>query len=139
MANSGGRLTCPSMCMPGWQAKLNWPTEAFMDPRPKVLAFAGSARKQSLNKRLVQVAAEGARRAGAEVTLIDLKDYPLPLYDGDLEAGEGLPQNARRLRELMLGHDGFLISSPEYNGSLSPLLKNVIDWCSRSVDGQDGL
>jgi NAD(P)H-dependent FMN reductase len=71
--------------------------------------------------------------------LVDLKNYPLPIYDGDLEAGEGLPANARRLRELMLDHDGFLIASPEYNGSIAPLLKNVIDWTSRPVDGQDGL
>ena len=110
-----------------------------MDAGPKVLALAGSARQQSLNKKLVQVAAHGARKAGAEVTLIDLKDFPMPIYDGDIEVGEGIPQNARRLRELMLGHLGFLIASPEYNGSISPLLKNVIDWCSRPVDGQDGL
>jgi NAD(P)H-dependent FMN reductase len=73
------------------------------------------------------------------VTLIDLKDLPMPIYDGDLEAGEGLPPHARRLRELMLHHLGFLIASPEYNGSIAPLLKNVIEWCSRLVDGQDGL
>ncbi|NML14916.1 NADPH-dependent FMN reductase [Azohydromonas caseinilytica] len=109
-----------------------------MDQRPKILAFAGSARQQSLNRKLVQVAAQGARQAGAEVTLIDLKDYPLPIYDGDIEAA-GFPDNVRRLRELLLGHQGFLIASPEYNGSVSPLLKNVIDWCSRPVDGQDGL
>jgi chromate reductase len=109
-----------------------------MDQRPKILAFAGSARQQSLNMRLVQVAAQGARQAGAEVTFIDFKDYPLPIYDADIEA-EGFPDNARRLRQLMLIHQGFLVASPEYNGSVSPLLKNVIDWCSRPVDGQDGL
>jgi NAD(P)H-dependent FMN reductase len=113
--------------------------EVYMDQRPRILAFAGSARQQSFNKKLVQVAAQGARQAGAEVTLIDLKDYPLPIYDGDLEAGEGFPDNVRHLRQLMLDHQGFLIASPEYNGSVSPLLKNVIDWCSRPVDGQDGL
>lgn len=111
-----------------------------MNPQPpRILAFAGSARRQSLNRAVLQVAAEGARRAGAEVTLIDLRDYPLPIYDGDLEADEGFPDNVRRLRDLMLEHQGFLIASPEYNGSISPLLKNVIDWCSRPVDGQDGL
>lgn len=110
-----------------------------MQQPPRILAFAGSARQQSLNKKLVQVAAQGARRAGAEVTCIDLRDHPLPLYDGDLEAGEGFPDNVRRLRALLLAHQGFLIASPEYNGSLAPLLKNVIDWCSRPVDGQDGL
>jgi NAD(P)H-dependent FMN reductase len=110
-----------------------------MNQCPRILAFAGSARQQSLNKKLVQVAAQGARQAGAEVTFIDFKDYPLPIYDGDIEAGEGFPDNVRRLRQLMLDHQGFLIASPEYNGSVSPLLKNVIDWCSRPVDGQDGL
>jgi NAD(P)H-dependent FMN reductase len=110
-----------------------------MDQHPRILAFAGSARQQSLNKRLVQVAAQGARQAGAAVTFVDFKDYPLPIYDGDLEAGEGFPDGVRRLRQLMLEHQGFLIASPEYNGSVSPLLKNVIDWCSRPVDGQDGL
>ena len=110
-----------------------------MNPGPRILAFAGSARQQSLNKKLVQVAAQGARQAGAEVTVLDLRDYPLPLYDGDIEAGEGVPDNVRRLRRLMLDHQGFLIASPEYNGSVSPLLKNLIDWCSRPVDGEDGL
>ncbi|HEX8883670.1 MAG TPA: NAD(P)H-dependent oxidoreductase, partial [Noviherbaspirillum sp.] len=98
-----------------------------------------SARKASLNKRLVRVAAEGARRAGADVTEIDLRDFPVPIYDGDLEAEQGLPPKARELRQLMLEHQGFLIASPEYNGSIPALLKNLIDWTSRAVDGQDGL
>ena len=106
---------------------------------PKILAFAGSARKASLNKRLVRVAAEGARRAGADVTEIDLRDFPVPIYDGDLEAEQGVPPKARELRQLMLEHQGFLIASPEYNGSIPALLKNLIDWTSRAVDGQDGL
>lgn len=106
---------------------------------PKILAFAGSARKASLNKQLVRVAAEGARRAGADVTEIDLRDFPVPIYDGDLEAEQGLPPKARELRQLMLEHQGFLIASPEYNGSIPALLKNLIDWTSRAVDGQDGL
>jgi NAD(P)H-dependent FMN reductase len=106
---------------------------------PKILAFAGSARKASLNKRLVRVAAEGARRAGADVTEIDLRDFPVPIYDGDLETEQGLPPKARELRQLMLEHQGFLIASPEYNGSIPALLKNLIDWTSRAVDGQDGL
>lgn len=97
----------------------------------KILAFAGSTRRDSLNKRLVRVAAAGARREGAEVTLLDLADLPLPLYDADLEAAEGLPENARRLKALMIEHDGFLISSPEYNSSISGVLKNAIDWASR--------
>lgn len=106
---------------------------------PRILAFAGSARKDSLNKRLVKIAAAGAVKAGAHVTILDLKNYPMPLYDGDLEATEGLPPNAAVVRQLMLEHSGFLIASPEYNGSVSPLLKNVIDWTSRAVRGQDGL
>lgn len=104
----------------------------------KILAFAGSARKASWNKQLVALAADGARAAGAEVTLIDLADFPMPLYDGDLEADAGLPENAVKLRALFGAHDGLLIASPEYNSSISPLLKNVIDWVSRPTaeDGQ---
>ncbi|WP_024304308.1 NADPH-dependent FMN reductase [Pseudogulbenkiania sp. MAI-1] len=110
-----------------------------MDDAPKILAFAGSARKDSWNKKLVQIAAAGAHAAGADVTLIDLRDFPMPLYDGDDESENGVPANALRLRELMLSHQGLLIASPEYNGSISPLLKNVIDWTSRPVGGSPGL
>jgi NAD(P)H-dependent FMN reductase len=100
-------------------------------PAPKVLAFAGATRTNSFNKKLIRVGAEAARQAGAEVTLIDLRDLPMPLYDGDLEAAEGLPPNARELKRLMMAHDAFLISSPEYNSSVSAVLKNAIDWVSR--------
>lgn len=110
-----------------------------MSTRPKILAFAGSARKASYNKLLVRVAAGGAVAAGAAVTVIDLRDYPLPLYDGDLEAEEGVPANALKLRALILGHHGLLIATPEYNSSLSPLLKNTIDWVTRPVPGEDGV
>lgn len=103
-----------------------------MSYQPKILAFAGALRRDSTNKKTVLVAAEGARKAGAEVTLIDLKDFPVPLYDGDLETAEGLPENAIRLQELMLAHDGFLISSPEYNSGISGTLKTYIDWTSRA-------
>jgi len=106
-----------------------------MSNKPKILAFAGSAREASFNKRLVKIAAHGAQNAGAEVTLLDLRELPLPIYDADLESAEGLPENARRLKELFSSHDGFLISSPEYNGSISALLKNTIDWVSRPVEG----
>lgn len=99
---------------------------------PKILAFAGSTRTDSYNKKLVKIAAEGAREAGAEVTLIDLRDFPMPLYDGDLEAGSGMPENAKKLKKLMIDHHGFLISSPEYNSSISAVLKNAIDWASRT-------
>lgn len=102
-----------------------------MTYQPKILAFAGSLRKDSHNKKLVKVAAKGAQEAGAHVTYIDLKDYPLPLYDQEIEDSEGLPENAQKLKELMLSHDGFLIASPEYNSSMSAVFKNVIDWTSR--------
>lgn len=97
----------------------------------KILAFAGSTRTDSWNKKLIRLAADAARAAGAEVTLIDLRDLPLPLYDGDLEASSGLPESAKKLKKLMIEHDGFLISSPEYNSSISGVLKNAIDWASR--------
>jgi NAD(P)H-dependent FMN reductase len=103
---------------------------------PHILAFAGSTRTDSYNKKLVQIAAAGARAAGAVVTYLDLRDLPLPLFDADLEAKEGLPPNARKLKDLMLAHQGFLIASPEYNSSISAVLKNAIDWASRSVPGE---
>lgn len=108
-----------------------------MSYTPKILAFAGSARKDSFNKKAVAIAAQGARDAGAEVTLIDLADYPMPIYDGDLESSEGLPENALKLKQLFWDHDGLLISSPEYNGSISPLLKNTIDWVSRGASSDE--
>jgi chromate reductase len=98
---------------------------------PKILAFAGSTRTASWNKKLIGVAAESARRAGLDVALIDLRDFPIPLYDGDLEAGEGVPEPARALKRLMVEHDGMLIACPEYNSSISAVLKNAIDWVSR--------
>ncbi len=110
-----------------------------MPESPKILAFAGSAREASFNKRMIRIAADGAREAGAEVTLIDLKEYPLPLFDQDEEAAYGLPPNARKLKDLFLSHQGLLIASPEYNSSISPLLKNTIDWVSRPVEGQQQL
>lgn len=110
-----------------------------MKDKVKILAFAGSTRVESLNKKLVRVAAEAARKAGAEVTYIDLKDYPMPLYDGDLEKNEGIPENAKKFRELMKSHRGLLISSPEYNSSISGVLKNAIDWASRPVKGEPEL
>lgn len=99
---------------------------------PKILAFAGSLRKDSYNKKLAAVAAEAARKAGAEVTLIDLKEYPLPVYDGDDEDSSGLPENAKKLKKLLISHQAFLISSPEYNSSIPGGLKNAIDWASRA-------
>lgn len=103
-------------------------------PAPRILAFSGSARRDSLNKKFLALAVTATREAGAEVTAIDLADYELPLYHGDLEAGSGLPENARGLIALIAAHDGLLIASPEYNAMITPLLKNTLDWCSRADD-----
>ena len=104
----------------------------------RILAFSGSARRDSTNKKLVALAAAKARDFGAEVTLVDLAEYPIPLYDGDLEESSGSPENATKLRQLMVEHEGLLLSCPEYNGSITPLLKNVIDWTSRPWGGVAG-
>jgi chromate reductase, NAD(P)H dehydrogenase (quinone) len=106
---------------------------------PKILAFAGSTRTESFNKKLVKLGAEAARAAGAEVTLVDLRDFPMPLYDGDLEASSGIPEHGKRLKKLFLEHDGLLISTPEYNSSIPGVLKNAIDWVSRSEPGESPL
>jgi NAD(P)H-dependent FMN reductase len=98
----------------------------------KILAFAGSCRKNSTNKKLVQIAALAAQKEGANVTVIDLSDYPMPLFNQDLEAEQGMPEKAHEFKKLLIEHDGFLIASPEYNSAFSPLLKNVIDWASRA-------
>jgi NAD(P)H-dependent FMN reductase len=107
-----------------------------MENAPKILAFAGSARSGSWNRKLIRIAAAGARGAGAEVTLIELRDYALPLMDEDLETREGMPAAARKLKDLFLAHQGLLLACPEYNSSITPLLKNVIDWVSRPVPGE---
>ncbi len=101
----------------------------------KVLAFSGSTREDSVNKALIKDAAEIARQMGANVKVIDLRDYPMPFYDADVEK-RGMPENAKRLRKLMVESQAVIIASPEYNGSLSAVLKNAIDWTSRSEDGQ---
>ena len=105
----------------------------------RILAFAGTTRTDALNKKLIRVAAAAAREAGGDVTLIDLRDLPMPLYDGDLEAKEGIPPNAMKLKELMLAHRGLLISTGEYNSSVTGVLKNAIDWASRSAPGEPEL
>lgn len=107
--------------------------------KPKILAFAGSARADSCNKKLIRAAISGAIREQADVTLIDLRDYALPLYDADLESASGLPANAKKLKELFANHQGLLISSPEYNSSITPLLKNTLDWISRTETGEGSL
>ena len=100
----------------------------------KVLAFAGSTRKDSYNKQLLLNAVEMARQMGATVLIIDLKDYQVPFYDADLET-KGMPKNAKRLRELMIKSDAMIIASPEYNSSIPAVLKNALDWASRSEEG----
>ncbi len=105
-----------------------------MPTAPRILAFAGSARRESLNRKLLAEVVAAARAAGGETTLVDLNDYVLPLYHGDLEDASGLPENAVRLIALLRGHDALLIASPEYNSQLTPLLKNTIDWCTRADD-----
>lgn len=98
---------------------------------PNILAFAGSTRKESFNRKLVGIAAEGARSVGADVSLIELAEYPMPLFDQDLEAREGMPKTAHDLKQLFIEHDGLLIASPEYNSAVTPLMKNTLDWVSR--------
>lgn len=102
----------------------------------KIMAMAGSLRRDSFNKKLVNFAAEAAREAGAEVTVVDLKEYPLPVYDGDIEESSGLPENALKLKEIMKDADALLLSCPEYNSSITGVLKNTIDWISRPGPGE---
>ncbi|MEQ8855966.1 NAD(P)H-dependent oxidoreductase [Gimesia sp.] len=106
---------------------------------PKILAFAGSTRQNSHNQRVLEVAVAGARAAGAEVTVVNLKHYPLPLFNEDLERSTGEPDAAAKLKQLFFEHDGLLIASPEYNSSITPLLKNTIDWVSRKVGDETPL
>src|SRR5262245_41507792 len=106
---------------------------------PRILAFAGSARRESFNKTMIKIAAAGAEAAGAKVTLVDLADYPLPLFNQDEEAAKGLPENAVKLKQLFLEHNGLLMACPEYNSSITPLWKNTIDWVSRQSPGEAAL
>jgi len=104
---------------------------------PKILVFAGSARRDSLNKKLARAVADEIAAQAAEATFLDLDDYPMPVYHGDLESREGMPENAKRLREIFIAHDALAIASPENNQSITSLLKNTIDWLSRGVgDGK---
>jgi NAD(P)H-dependent FMN reductase len=105
-----------------------------MTATSRILAFAGSARKDSLNRKLLAATARAIEAAGCTVTVVDLIDYALPLYHGDLEDADGMPANASGLLELMQSHAGLLIASPEYNSQLTPLLKNTVDWLSRADD-----
>jgi chromate reductase, NAD(P)H dehydrogenase (quinone) len=104
---------------------------------PKILVFAGSIRTGSYNARLAALAMKEFVLAEADVTRISLQDYPLPIYDGDLEAQSGPPENAVKLKQMMMAHHGVFIVSPEYNASVPPLLKNAIDWVSRVREGNE--
>ena len=103
-----------------------------MTPSPRLLAFAGSLRRDSFNRKLIGTLAEGAREAGAEVTLLDLREHALPIYDGDIEAS-GMPDAVRGLQSMLADTDGLLIATPEYNGAYPALIKNTLDWISRPL------
>lgn len=106
----------------------------------RILAVSGSSRRESLNQKLLDLAAHGARDAGAAVTSIRLADFALPLYDGDVEAEHGLPAEALRLQQEFARHDALLIATPEYNGGYTAALKNALDWVSRpQPDGTSGV
>ena len=105
-----------------------------MTRSPKILAFAGSLREHALSKRVLKIAIKGAEKAGAQVTYVDLRDYPMPMYDLDEHEKKGFDEKALAFQGLLTQHDGFLIASPEYNGSLPAALKNAIDWASRPSD-----
>jgi chromate reductase, NAD(P)H dehydrogenase (quinone) len=107
-------------------------------PQPtKLLFIAGAAREASFNKKLARLGCEIAAANGIQATFADLGDYPMPLYDGDLETKSGVPDNAVKLKALMMIHAGVFIAAPEYNASITPLLKNTLDWISRiKTDGE---
>ncbi len=101
--------------------------------KPSILVFGGSLRAESFNQKLATIAADAARDAGAEVTLISLRDYRMPFFDEDLEAAEGMPETAQKLKALFASHTGLIIASPEYNSTITAALKNAIDWVSRAT------
>ena len=99
---------------------------------PRILAFGGSLRRDSFNQKLAAIVADGAREAGAEVTIIALRDFHLPVFDQYLEAADGMPAAAKQLKQLFREHHGLIIAAPEYNSSITAALKNAIDWVSRT-------
>ncbi len=105
--------------------------------KSSIVAFAGSNRKGSVNRAALALAIEGAQQAGAVVDVVDLREFSMPLYDADWHLVNGVPESARALREKLRAAGGLLIASPEYNASITPLLKNTIDWLSQSVS--DGI
>lgn len=100
----------------------------------RLLFFAGSARAGSHNKKLARLGTMIAEANGIPATFADLGDYPMPIYNSDLEAADGQPENAHKFKALMAAHSGIFIASPEYNASITPLLKNTIDWVSHVRD-----
>jgi NAD(P)H-dependent FMN reductase len=106
----------------------------------RLLFFAGSTREGSFNKKLARLGRHVAEINGIEAVFIDLKDYKMPLYNGDLEASEGPPRAAREFKALLGEYQGVFIASPEYNSSVTPLLKNTLDWVTRvRAEGETGL
>ena len=108
-------------------------------PTPRILAFDGSLRGASWNRLLLRPAMDGARRAGAQVDQLLLREHPMPLLDEDLEREQGMPEAAARFKAALVAHDGFLIACPEYNSSITAPLKNAIDWASRAAPGEKPL
>jgi len=100
----------------------------------KLVAFSGSIRKDSFNRKLIEALVEIAKSQGVDTQYLDLKDYPLPIYNGDLEEEEGIPENALIINQAMQDADGFILACPEYNGFMTPLMKNTIDWVSRPTE-----
>ncbi len=99
--------------------------------KPRIVVMAGSRRREALSRRVAAACVRALDAAGAEVERVELDDYPAPLYDGDLEAASGLPEAIVRLQRVLHASDGVRVVNPEYNGSLTPLLKHTLDWCSR--------
>jgi len=110
-----------------------------MPKTTKILCFAGSTRRDSFNKKLAKYAAKVIQESGTNAEFVDLNDYPLPLFDGDLEKEQDYPESASKLKELLRQSDGWLIASPEYNSSITAVLKNTLDWISRSADAGSDL
>jgi NAD(P)H-dependent FMN reductase len=108
-----------------------------MSAPANILVFAGSTRSESYNKKLARLGAEAVDAAGGSATFVDLRDLPMPVFDQDLEAREGLPENARKFKELLFANDGLLIASPEYNSSITAVLKNSLDWASRPASASE--
>ena len=104
----------------------------------KILGFAGSTRRESWNRKVLEIAVAGARSEGADVTVVNLDDYPMPIYNANWHVEHGVPGAMLELRKLMMSANGLLIASPEYNTSITPLLKNTIDWLSQEVNGESG-